>query len=315
MVDSNTKRGEARDGVIPEPAIPPSLSDPRSLAKLAKRALKWLWFSRSRWSVLNLPIPCPLPYGGWWLAYGDLMGLEVLWGHERCEEGGWRFVSRFVTSGMTVLDIGANQGFYTILMAQKVGPRGKVIAFEPAPGEFSKLRWNVRINRCRNVVPEPVALSSRDGLADMFVCLDGFGSLSSLRRPAGDMKGRIKLTQVPITTLDSYVRQKNIASVDFMKIDAEGGELEILKGGSNVLHTLNPIIMCEMADVRTTQWGYGAREIYDFLQTHGYEWFSPDTRGLLVPAAPKKGYDVSENLVAVRREGGGQTSANGRGGL
>ncbi|MGD1154273.1 MAG: FkbM family methyltransferase [Terriglobia bacterium] len=192
-----------------------------------------------------------------------------------------------------------NQGLYTIPVAQRVGPQGKVIAFEPAPGEFRKLRWNVRINRCRNVVLEPVALSSQDGSADMFVCLDGFGSLSSLRHPTSDVKGRIKLTRVAVTTLDTYVRERNVEAVDFMKIDAEGGELEILKGGANVLGRLHPIIMCEMADVRTAQWGYGARGIYDFLQARGYEWFSPDARGLLGPAALKKRYDVWENLIAV----------------
>jgi hypothetical protein len=57
-----------------------------------------------------------------------------------------------------------------------------------------------------------------------------------------------------------------------------------------------------MADARTAQWGYGAREAYDFLQARGYEWFSPDTRGLLAPAAPKKRYDACENLIAVPTE-------------
>jgi hypothetical protein len=116
------------------------------------------------------------------------------------------------------------------------------------------------------------------------------------------VKGRIKLTRVAVTTLDTYVRQKNMESVDFMKIDAEGGELEILQGGSKVLCELRPVIMCEMADVRTREWGYGASEIYDFLQARGHEWFSPDARGLLALAAPKKRYDAWENLIAVPAE-------------
>ncbi len=262
-------------------------------------ALRRLWFLRSRFFLLNFPFPCRLPYGGWWLAYGDVMGLSVF--STRYEEGEWRFVSRLLRPGMTVFDVGANQGFYTMLAAQRVGPQGKVIAFEPVPDEFRKLRRNAQVNQARNATLEPLALGSREGFADMFMCLDGCGSFSSLRPPAEDVKARTGLIRVPITTLDTYVRDKDIRSIDFIKIDAEGGELDVMKGGRHVLNVLRPALMCEMEDRRTKQWSYGAGEIYELLQGHGYELFSAKTDGTILPTGPKQEYGY-ENVIAVPRE-------------
>jgi len=86
----------------------------------------------------SLPLPVRLPYGGWWLARNDECSAAVFTGNFEPSE--YRFVERFVKQSMTVLDIGAHNGFYTLLAAKKVGPAGKVIAFEPSPRERARLR-------------------------------------------------------------------------------------------------------------------------------------------------------------------------------
>jgi FkbM family methyltransferase len=72
-------------------------------------------------------------------------------------------------AGMTVLDVGAHNGFYTLLASKKVGPSGRVIAFEPSPRERQRLLSNLWINRCSNVIVEPVALAEEDSVATLFV--------------------------------------------------------------------------------------------------------------------------------------------------
>jgi len=269
-----------------------------------KRTGEFLWYSRSRFPFLNFPIPWRLPYGAWFLAYGDAMGARVCGyniARRPYEENQWKFVSRFLKPGMNFFDIGANQGFYTILASRRVGSQGKVFAFEPAPTEFRKLRRNLLINRLHNVVMESQAVGSYEGLTEFYLCLDYQGSFSSIRQPAYDVTSRKKVIKVPITTLDAYVQCNNISSLDLIKIDVEGGELDVLKGGGGILERLRPIIMCEMDDRRTQQWGYQAREIWEFLQGYGYTWFEFTHSGALKPLTPHKNY-TWENLVGMPKD-------------
>lgn len=283
-----------------------------------KRTVKFLWYGRSRFPFLNFPILCWLPYGGRFFAYGDEMGLSIFkssWFLGRTyDENENKFISRFIKPGFISFDIGANQGFYTIFLAKLAGSQGKVFAFEPAPSEFRKLRWNMLINRLRNVVMESLALGCQEGSSDMYLCLSGKGSYSSLRSPSEDVKARKKLIRVAITTLDAYIQHNNIPTIDFIKIDVEGGELDVLKGGIDALSRLRPVIMCEIADIRTRQWGYRASEIYKFLAEHGYRWYRTTTEGTLQFAEPKERYDPEwENLIAVPVDKNSQLSSLMRG--
>src|SRR6266446_6927840 len=80
-----------------------------------------------------VPVPARLPYGGWFLARNDLVRFPFAMCN--LDEGEWRFVASVLKPGMTVLDLGASNGFYSVLAAQKVKPGGRVVAFEPSPRE------------------------------------------------------------------------------------------------------------------------------------------------------------------------------------
>jgi len=274
-----------------------------SIVKILKKIGRWMWFCCSNLPILNFPVPFRLPGGTSYLIYPDEIGLAVLL-RRPLELGEQRFISKFLKRGMTFFDIGANQGLYTLLAAKCVGPDGKVFAFEPVPSEFRKLKWNVLVNHFHNVTMEQLTLGCKEGSANMFVCLDGKGSYSNLRPPAQSVRARRKLIQVHVSTLDSYIYRNNIQHIDFIKIDVEGGKLDVIKGGSIVFERLQPIVMCEMADTRTQQWGYNASEIYKFLvEKYGYSWFQITSHGYLVPAKVKERYDPDwENLLGVPTE-------------
>lgn len=217
------------------------------------------------------------------------------------EEGNWKFVSRLLKPGMTFFDVGANQGFYTILASKRVGPQGRVFAFEPATTELRKLRTNLLLNRCHNVVVEPQAVANHQGVTDFYLCVDYQSSFSSLRQPAEDVTSRTRLMRVPITTLDLYVESNNISSLDFIKIDVEGAELDVLKGAVTVVKEFRPVIMCEIEDRRTRQYGYQAQEILEFLHDCGYKWLSVSRNGTTENCVHKKNYSW-ENLVAAPKD-------------
>ncbi len=272
------------------------------------RLCRGLWCARSRVSFLNMGVPWRLADGSRFLAHGDVIGWNVFTSRIRRRTSyyadEWRLISNLLKPGMTAIDAGANQGIYTLLISRCVGAAGRVFAFEPASTEFKKLKRNVASNHCSNVVLESSALGSYQGLTDFHLCLDSRGSYSSRCAPAPDIKGvRKQIVKVPIVTLDRYLAKHQIESCDFIKIDVEGGERDVLTGAEQTLSKLRPLVMCELADIRTKPWGYLATEIYFLLLDCGYAWYRSDPNGLLHSAAPKDNYDPEwENLIAVPNE-------------
>jgi FkbM family methyltransferase len=252
---------------------------------------------RSLWlrSFSAIPFPIRLPYGGWWLATNDPCSEAIF--RDKFEEGEWRFVGRFLQERMTVLDIGAHHGFYTILASKRVGPSGRIIAFEPSPRERRRLSFHIRLNHCRNVKIEPFALSNEEGETTLFLADRRDALLNSLRPPA--VSRPIRRIVVQTITLDRYLEKERIDRVDFIKIDAEGAELEILKG-MEVLFKQNssPVIMAEVSDTRTQSWGYPAGAIYAHLAERGYDSFTLTREGMLQPMYKEAGL---YNYIAVPR--------------
>ena len=225
-------------------------------------------------------LPVRLPYGGWWLGALDSCRDAIV--ESRFEPAEWKFVKKFLEKGMTVLDIGAHHGFYTILAAKRVGSSGRVIAFEPSPRERRRLLSNLKLNHCCRAKVEPFAISKEDGEALFFV-VDGRQTMfNSLRPPA--ISEPINRITVRTVTLDSYVEKEQIERIDFVKIDAEGAELDILTGAKKSFgQRFRPLIMVEANDLRTGQWGYPSSNILDALSGLRYRWFSMGPEGQLEP--------------------------------
>jgi FkbM family methyltransferase len=237
------------------------------------KSLAFRWTSlKSQWteSLSKIPKPLRLPSGAWWLVRNDALGAILSAGG--FENPQRRFVERFLQPGMTVLDLGAHHGFYTLVASKRVGARGKVISFEPSPRERRALRLHLLLNRCRNVEVEELALGDEDTESDLFVVEDYASGCNSLRRP--DVQASTSTLRVRVSCLDSWLAKRDIGRVDFIKLDVEGAELNVLKGASRLLQREpRPVILAEVQDVRTLPWGYRARDIIDHLVNRGYKWF------------------------------------------
>ena len=102
--------------------------------------------------------------------------------------------------------------------------------------------------------------------------------------------------------LDDYVSRFPLKRVDFVKLDVEGGEREVLEGASSVLTKFRPIFICEVLDVTTQAWGYKAREIMLMLQSLGFIWFEIRSDGSVVLHKIRDHYPDIRNYVAVPKE-------------
>jgi FkbM family methyltransferase len=271
------------------------------------RFLKKPWLMQVRTAGLysrhlypSTPIPIRLPIGTWWLAWDNHLGHHLL--SDGFEEPEYAFVRPFLKKGMTVLDIGANEGYYTLLASHCVGQSGQVIAFEPSPRERRRLCTNLLINNCRNVQVLALAVGSSEDQVNLHVVKGPESGCNSLRPP--DIQGETQPVKVNMTTLDDFLRRNGTRRVDFIKMDVEGAELSVLGGAAALLRTTpRPFVMTEISDLRTRPWGYRAKEIASFLFNLDFALFQPTSRGRLNPM------DVDEietgcdfNIIAAPRE-------------
>lgn len=246
------------------------------LSRIAKFAAQpWRSQFRSfafRWFRIfpGIPLPLRLPFGVWWLLRNDQIGATLL--GDSFENAELQFVKRFLQPGMTVLDIGANQGYYTLLSSRKVGPHGKVLAFEPSPREMRHLKLHLRLNRCANVETSSSALGAATGAAELHVVLGTESGCNSLRPP--DVSQPTGLVPVSVERLDDVLKARGVNRVDFIKVDVEGAELSVLQGARELFHrTPRPVILAEVQDLRTEPWGYPAKGILTLLRDAGYAWY------------------------------------------
>jgi FkbM family methyltransferase len=220
-----------------------------------------------------------IPPGFLFVVWNDAVRDAILSGEfEKVER---QFVARYLRHGMTVLDVGAYFGIYSLIASMKVGPRGRVVAFEPSDPQKRRLHFNLILNGSRNVRVETLALSSSEGQAKFFVAIGGAEGFSGLRRP--EVGAPIRCVQVKTTTLDNYLGLHRIPRVDLIKVDVEGGELDFFGGARKLLaRNDSPVILCELQDIRSRSWGHTARQTADFLQEFCYRWFRPVTGGRIV---------------------------------
>jgi FkbM family methyltransferase len=151
---------------------------------------------------------------------------------------------KLVKRGDTVCDIGANIGIVTLLLSRLVGNTGRVFAFEPNPTCYDALTSAIARNRMTNVVPQLIALGAQTEERDLSIPSHNAGA-GSLRQAAQNRAD--KTTRVSVRTLDEFVEEQKIESVQFMKLDVEGFESEVFAGSYHVLETLRPdAILFEM---------------------------------------------------------------------
>ena len=198
----------------------------------------------------------------------DMIGISLLKGQQFESVTREAIMSR-VHDGMTVLDIGANIGYYTVQMAHKVGDKGNIIAFEPNPVMMAELQSSVRLNKFTNVITEQVALSDSKGTAEF--CIPETGKESH-----GSLKQNITFTtrnqfNVQTDRLDDVLRRLNISKVDFIKIDVEGAEMLVFNGASNLLSgQYKPCIIFESAEHLCKPFGFRVFDVLSYLNAYGY---------------------------------------------
>lgn len=173
---------------------------------------------------------------------------------------------------MTILDIGANIGWYSILWGKKY-KKAKIYTYEPVQELFETTIANLLLNGVSNVQVIQTALS--DARSDMidFNYSPECSGLSSIRRVMGySEQGRISVNN---QTLADSISELNIGAIDVIKCDVEGAEYNVIKGGIECIKKHLPILVLELYHEWSKHFGYHPDEPIKELKALGYEVFLP----------------------------------------
>lgn len=174
--------------------------------------------------------------------------------------------------GDLVLDVGGNVGQYTVLFGSLVAPNGKVVAFEPDPLSKKMLARNVALNGFSDRIQiEELALFDTNGTHSFFSA-GGEATASLVAAASGGGKGTSvsggQEFTVKTMRLDDYLSSKNLKSPDWIKLDAEGAEINILNGARDVLQSQAKII-CELHPYAWPSFGTSFEELMSLVEESG----------------------------------------------
>jgi FkbM family methyltransferase len=152
-------------------------------------------------------------------------------------------IKRVVKPGMIAMDIGANSGYYTLLLSKLVGNSGRVTAYEPLPPNFQFLEENIALNRCSNVRAERAAVAEHSGHLD-FGLPEPNSSLWA--GPVPEDAGRASI-RVSAVAIDDFIESTG-SPLHFLKIDVEGAEGSVLAGATSTIRRFHPTMVVELHD-------------------------------------------------------------------
>lgn len=173
--------------------------------------------------------------------------------------------SKYLKPGMRVLDIGANIGMYTILASKIVGNTGKIWAFEPARDIHQMLKNNISLNNLNNIVTEQLAIAEKKGKLRLVLDKNYQDGYRYIKR--SNSKGDFDEDYiVKVVGIDDYFCNKE--SIDYIKIDIEGGEYDAILGAKNIIKSNDLIIQLENSDIGLRRSGHTRDELFKLLDLY-----------------------------------------------
>lgn len=187
-----------------------------------------------------------------------------------------------VSPGSVCIDVGAAAGLYTVALSRLAGRTGQVHSVEPL--SFSHPVWTrlLGAREARNVRHHAVALAAEPGSAAMSVPVGRYGLVTGrsfvTQRSNGlgsnaEFAGQVTVA-VSVDTLDSLCASARLTRLDFIKIDVEGAELQVLEGGQHAIESLRPDMLIEIEARHTQRYGYQPDDVTGWLTERGYTMYS-----------------------------------------
>ncbi len=180
-----------------------------------------------------------------------------------------------INPGMTIIDIGANIGETSLAFSKLTGEGGKVFSFEPDPQTFIRLTEHLGINECINVTAINKGLGKTTG--ELFLEEGQNNSGGNRISPNQINSGK----KIEITTLDHFLTITNLEKIDFIKIDVEGYEYNVLLGAEASISKYRPVLFIECVDDFLRDQGASAEMLTSFLEKQKYTLLNAENESII----------------------------------
>jgi FkbM family methyltransferase len=198
---------------------------------------------------------------------------------------------RTLKPGDTVLDVGANVGFFSVLAGALIGEEGRVFCFEPDPENSFRLQENLLLNRLGTAEVINAPVSNQLGQVEFYLNKDNKGG-NALWNPGlfpGNDQSLIapEAISMQATTLDHVAEQHDLQKIKLIKIDTEGSEQLVLEGAEQILAGARvPFIIAELHEFGLAQNGHTQASLRCLMKSRGYDTFALSKDGampILIP--------------------------------
>jgi FkbM family methyltransferase len=187
-------------------------------------------------------------------------------------------LAELVRPGSICIDVGAAAGLYTVTLARLAGPDGLVHSVEPVTFAHRAWAWVLGVRSCRNVRRHVVALGADTGRAEMSVPVGRHGPVTGRSYLDWDCAGPGSNAEfggqlrvgVDMQTLDGLCVAAGLTRLDFIKIDVEGAEMRVLRGGTDAIDGFRPAMLIEIEDRHTARYRNSAEDVTAWLLDRGY---------------------------------------------
>ncbi len=212
------------------------------------------------------------------------------------EKGTIQLLEKFLKSGSVFMDVGANIGLMSSVASKFVGEEGRVLAIEANPKTVPILQHNLDLNKCKNAEIYSLALGSENGSAKLFENRNVNRGGASLI-----IEDKTEGIEVPVWKIDTFFGD---LKVDLIKLDVEGFELEVLKGGEKLIKNCLPILIIEVSELREGQKGVSPKEMSEYVQQIGsYKLFkqkgTKERKSKLIPILRDSDLPRHDNIICI----------------
>lgn len=214
------------------------------------------------------------------------------------EKGTIQLLEHYLEPGSVFLDIGANIGLMSVIASKCVGEKGTVYAVEANPGTVPILQANTELNQCKNIEILPLALSDAQGTAVLFENWEVNRGGASLISQSDGQQG----IEVKMERLDDLFDENS--ALHLVKIDVEGFEPQVIRGGINWFRKQLPVFIIEVSEKREKEVGPSPKEIMELVKTIGIYAFykqkgTKERRGKLIEINTSKDLPNHDNIICI----------------
>jgi FkbM family methyltransferase len=193
-----------------------------------------------------------------------------------------RWLKKQVKADWVFFDVGANFGYYSMIVSKFSGGQARIYAFEPFAPIFASLQRNKELNGLENVLTFKLALSDKEGEIEFLappVGNLGGGKISPVKV---DAQPRAVSERVKTTTLDAFAQSHAVAKIDFIKVDVEGAEMMLLSGAKETIGRCKPVMMIEFNPQALADFGASAEGLLKEIHSLGFKTWTIESSGLQI---------------------------------